>query len=40
MLTVILDSSSQKNLISSSIVHELGITVKDNTNPYELSGQN
>ena len=40
MLTAILDSGSQKNLISSSIVQELGLAVQDHPDPYELSGQN
>ena len=40
MLTAILDSGSQQNLISSSTVQELGLTVQDHPDPYELSGQN
>jgi len=40
MLTTVLDSGSQKNLISSSIVQELGLVVKDHPDPYELNGQN
>ena len=40
ILSVILDSDSQKNLISSSIVHELGLAVMDHPDPYELNGQN
>ena len=38
MLTAILDSGSQKNLISSSIVQELGLEMKDHLDPYEISG--
>lgn len=40
ILSVILDSGSQKNLISSSIVQELGLAVTDHPDPYELNGQN
>ena len=40
MLTAILDSGSQKKVISSSIVQELGLAVQDHPDPYELSGQN
>ena len=40
ILTTILDSGSEQNLISSSIVQELGLVVQDHLDPYELSGQN
>lgn len=39
-LRTILDSGSQKNLIVSTIVQELGLELKDHPNPYELSGRN
>lgn len=38
ILSAILDNGSQKNLISSSIVQEMGLPVMDHLNPYELSG--
>ena len=40
ILSAILDSGSQRNLISASRVRELGLEVMDHPDPYELSGRN
>eukprot|EP01018_Ginkgo_biloba_P015883 Gb_35176 [translate_table: standard] len=40
ILSAILDSGSQQNLISTSTVRELGLEVMDHPDPYELSGRN
>lgn len=40
ILSAILDSDIQKNLITTFVVQDLGLVVVDHPDPYELSGQN
>ena len=40
VVSAILDSGSQRNLVSTSMVKELGIDLEECPNPYEISGRN
>jgi len=40
LVSAILDSGSQRNLVSASMVKELGLDLEECPNPYEISGRN
>ena len=40
VVSAILDSGSQRNLISASLVKDLGLDLEECPNPYEISGRN
>lgn len=40
VISYILDSRSQRNLVSDSMVKDLGLDLEDYTNPYEINGRN
>lgn len=40
VVLAILDSGSQRNLVSTSLVKDLGLDLEECPNPYEISGRN
>ena len=40
MISSILDSGSQRNLVLASLVKDLGLDLEECPNPYEISGRN
>ena len=40
VVSAILDSGSQRNLVLASMVKKLGLNLEECTNPYEISGRN